>query len=98
MITETVNREGKLLVDYETGRVLRGDDEVVLTTKVLHTHPYIWHCNVTGADEVYFAGPQAQRAARSRAAAQPTRYLDAVEYAVVRSEAGIVTLQKVEGE
>lgn len=96
MNTSIVNREGKLLVDYETGRVLRGDDEVVLSERVLLTHPFIWHCNVTGADEVYFAGPQAQHAARARAAASSTRNLDAVEYVVIRSEAGAVTLQKVE--
>lgn len=91
MITETINHEGRLLVDYETGRVLRGDDEVTLTERVLLTHPFIWHC-----DEVYFAGPQGQFAARARAAGASTRHYDAVEYAVVRSEAGIITLQKVE--
>lgn len=96
MNTDTINHEGKLLVDYEHGTVLRADDSPTLSEKVLHSHPFIFHCNVTGLDEVYFAGPDAQRAARARAAGEPTRYLRATEYAVLSRAAGAATLQKVE--
>lgn len=96
MNTSLTNREGKLLVDYEHGRVLRADDFVTCTERVLHSHPFIFHVNVTGLDEVYFAGPDAQRAARGRAAGEPTRFHDALEYAVVTCVGDIVTLQKVE--
>lgn len=97
MNTSIVNREGKLLVDIESGHVLRADDQVTCTERYLHSHPFIFHVKVHGLEEVYFAGPDAQRAARGRAAGEPTRFLHAIEYVVLSRIAGAVTLQRVEG-
>lgn len=93
MNTSTVNCEGKLLVDIETGRVLRADDEITVTERYLHSHPFIYH---VGLDDTYFAGPDAQRRARARAAGEGELNLNAVEYTAVTRVAGAVTLQKVE--
>lgn len=49
----------KLLLDPETGRVLRCDDQVTISQRLLDSHPFI-----VGTSAVYFAGPDAPRAAR----------------------------------
>jgi hypothetical protein len=91
MNTSTANRQGMLLVDYETGRVLRADDEVVISEKVAFSHPFMWQNGPT-----WFAGPEAKRAARAHAAGLSTRRLDTVEYEMTRNSAGSMTLQKRE--
>lgn len=91
MNTSITNRQGMLLVDYETGRVLRADDEAVISEKVAFSHPFMWQNG-----PMWFAGPEAKRAARAHAAGVSTRRLDAVEYEMTRNSAGSMTLQKRE--
>ena len=54
--------DGKLLVDVETGRVLRCDDEVTVTLRYLESHPFIHeHFRTLGT---WLAGPDADRHVR----------------------------------
>lgn len=70
---------GKLLVDYETGRVLRADDETEVTPRFVESHPFIEHRAIRG-DIVIFAGPDARRRMAARVNGEGERHLDAVEY------------------
>jgi len=85
-----------LLVDYETGRVLRADDQATITQRVLDSHPFIESCG--GVDEpiVVFAGPDARRAVDARRRGEPTTFHRVTEYEVHGELGGLLTLQKVE--
>ena len=85
------NPVGKLLVDPETGRVLRADGEVMISRRALDSHPYICRIYV-GDDWHYVAGPGAYAAKR-------TGHLNPsgndVQYRVVEDVAGLFTIHKV---
>lgn len=91
-MTSTLN-EGKLLVDYETGRVLRGDDEVIVSERFLDSHPFVARVYQGG---VYFVGPDCKRRALARQRGSGEVGLYAVEYEVHATIAGMVTLRKKE--
>lgn len=91
----TATREGKLLVDLETGRVLRADDQVTCTEQYLNSHPFIFHI-VVGETDAYFAGPDAFRRAKARASGTGEGRLRATEYEALSRVDGNVSLQKVE--
>lgn len=75
----TALTEGKLLVDYEDGRVLRADDEVEVTPRFIESHPFITHAAI-GGEVVIFVGPDCQRRMTARRQGHGERLLDAVEY------------------
>jgi len=82
----------KLLVDYETGRVLLAGDTVEVSLQFLHSHPFI----ATMGGSTYFAGPDAALASIVRHFEQPDTGLDAVEYEVQQRVDNRVVLQKIE--
>jgi len=79
---------GKLLLDDETGRVLRADDTLVVSQRYLDTHPYVASSRGSAS---YFIGPDAPAEVRGVSnrgdflVFEPTQVVD-----------GQVTLQKVE--
>lgn len=91
-MTSTLNA-GKLLVDYENGRVLRADDEVIVSERFLDSHPFAERAH-HGA--VFFVGPDSRRTALASMRGESYRSLDAVEYEVHASIAGMLTLRKKE--
>lgn len=93
-MTATLN-EGKLLVDYETGRVLRADDEVQVTLQFLDSHPFIACLARDNYDRTYFVGPDARRRALARSRGEGEKLLDAVEYEVHQwTEPGLLLRKK----
>lgn len=92
MNTSLTNHEPKLLVDYETGRVLRGDVEPIVSRRWLDSHPFV----AMAHRRTYFVGPEAVRAANALERGETTRHLDAWRFDVVREVAGAVHLQRVE--
>lgn len=92
--------DSKLLVDIESGRVLRADDRVFVSARNIDAHPFMtWLGGKVGTDErpdTVFAGPDAARRKLARSRGEGEEFLDAVEYEVHSVVAGIVELQKVE--
>lgn len=78
-----------LLVDLETGRVLRGDDHPIISRRMADSHPFI--VEESGS---LFVGPDAERRARARKHAQGERNLDAIEYAISDEVAGALRLTR----
>ena len=93
MNTSLTNNEPKLLVDLDTGRVLRGDDSPVVSERWLRAHPFI---DTADGGRTYFAGPDATRAALASKRGEPIGHLDAWQYESTRQVAGAVHLQRVE--
>lgn len=89
----TALNEGKLLVDYENGRVLRADDELIVSERVLDSHPFI---ETADGAKTFSVGPDARRHAVARRRSEGTAGLDAVEYEVHAAIAGMLTLRKKE--
>lgn len=89
MNTSLANRAPQLLVDLETGRVLRGDDAPVVSQRWLDSHTFIEQEGGT-----VFAGPDARRAAAARRRGESTAHLDVYEYEVHSVIAGFVHLQR----
>lgn len=94
-MTDTIFDQ-KLLVDIDTGRVLRADGRVFLSARNIDAHPFMTFRMKDGEGTV-FAGPDAKRRALARQRGEGEGALDAVEYEVRSIVAGIVELQKVEG-
>lgn len=90
-MTQTLT--GKLLVDYENGRVLRSDDEVIVSERFLDSHPFVARVYQGGT---FFVGPDCKRRALARQRQSGERGLDAVEYEVHAAIAGMLTLRKKE--
>jgi len=89
--------EGKLLVDYENGRVLRADDEVIVSERFLDSHPFAARPleGCTQGDTV-FVGPDAKRRALARQSGNGENGLDAVEYEISVRIAEMLTMRKKE--
>lgn len=83
--------DSKLLVDIESGRVLRADDRVYVSERNIDAHPF-----VARDGGIVFAGPDAARRKLARQRGEGESFLDAVEYEVHSEVAGLVELQKVE--
>lgn len=96
-IEDPLHVEGKLLVDEESGRVLRADDFLVVSRRYCETHSFIRIVDGPRMDTL-FAGPEAGRRARARRSAEGEAGLDAIEFAVLREIGGTLHLQKVEDE
>lgn len=91
MTTSNRLHHGKLLVDYEDGRVLRADDELIVSERVLDSHPFV---ETADGRQTFSVGPDARRHAIARARREGTTGLDAIEYEVHGSIAGLLTLRK----
>lgn len=96
-IEDPVHAVGKLLVDEETGRVLRADDQLVVSRRYCETHSFIRIVDGPRIDTI-FAGPDAGRRARARRSNEGEEGLDAVEFSLLREIGGTLHLQKVEDE
>lgn len=91
MNTSLTNNEPKLLVDLESGRVLRGDDSPIVSRRWADTHPFI-----VQQGQSLFVGPEAERRARARKHSEAERHFDAWEYEITDDVAGFLRLQRVE--
>lgn len=94
-MTTPTETSGKLLVDLETGRVLRADDQLVLTRRMAETHPFIETVE-TWEGDVLFAGPEAGRRAGARRRNEGEKHIDAIEFEIVAQVGDDLHLQKVE--
>lgn len=83
--------EHKLLVDWETGRVLRGDDSPSISRRMTQNHPFI-----EVADDVLFVGPDARRRAIARQRGEGELGLGADEYEIRAEVDGVLQLQRVQ--
>lgn len=97
----TTETSGKLLVDIETGRVLRADDRVFVSARNIDAHPFMaWLDLFTGwvndGSPVVFAGPDATRRRLARKRGEGETFLDAIEYEVLSIVDGVIELQKKE--
>lgn len=93
--------EGKLLVDIETGRVLRADDHLFVSARNIDAHPFMTWLDHRASGtlehaDVVFAGPDAARRRLARKRGEGESHLDAVEYEVHSIIDGVVELQKRE--
>lgn len=79
----------QLLVDIETGRVLRGDDHPSISRRYADSHPFIEEENGT-----LFAGPHARRAALCRRRGETIKHLDVYEYEIQDEVVGILRLNR----
>lgn len=89
MNTSLTNHEPKLLVDIDTGRVLRGDDHPIISRRYADSHPFI---ECTGRS--LFAGPDAARAARTSRSGASVQHLDVYEYEIQDEVAGGLRLNR----
>jgi hypothetical protein len=97
MRTGTVSKVGRLLVDLETGRVLRADDTVEITQRLIDTHPFMTSgYSVTMLRHEVFAGPDCAAAVQAIQHGQSVDPFAVVRYEVVANVAGLLTVQKVE--
>lgn len=78
----------RLLVDYETGRVLRPDDIVVASERFLETHPFIARSAREDQPPTWFVGPDARRRALARGRGEGEDFLDAVEFTLLELGGG----------
>lgn len=96
MNTQLKSQVGRLLVDLESGRVLRSDDSVETTTRLIDVHPFMAQgYSVTNLRYEVFAGPDCRRAVEAVSRGTLAEELDVVRYEVVADVAGLLTLQKV---
>lgn len=94
MNTSLTNNEPKLLVDLETGRVLRGDEAPVVSRRYVDSHPFIELVEGSRADTL-FVGPDARRRKLARQRGEGEATLDAWEYEIQAEVAGSLRLQRV---
>jgi hypothetical protein len=94
-MTTTMPTTGKLLVDYEDGRVLRADAEVEVTPRFIESHPFITHRAIRG-EVVIFVGPDAGRRMQARTHGHGEARLDAVEYELHQNGSSNWLLRKKE--
>lgn len=96
----TTEISGKLLVDIETGRVLRADDRVHVSARNIDAHPFMTWLDLVGPhagrERVVFAGPDATRRRLARKRGEGETFLDAIEYEVMSIVDGTIELQKKE--
>lgn len=95
----TAETTRRLLVDYETGRILRPDDMVVASFRFLDTHPYIHKSTRDDQPPTWFVGPDARRRALARSRGEGEEFLDAAEYTLLElsgSETDVVLIRAEE--